>query len=258
MDSIDFDNVKAEKAKALRRYHSLRSIGRVVRAAEVCIALLFLSWTFTRLPFAVQISSEFLRRLSGVVSTPLFMFLLGNSIVIALLAKPSDRSAGADADFYEAFVRSGEHRARPSDENQTEEILYDDKQVIVTETNSNSNSKSDACEEQAFRDAETDSDSETEDHRADQPKIYLRSKSEVKLKQSPEIGAERSLRRSETEKCGRMEEVEAEERDYPEDELSNEEFQKTIEAFIAKQLMFHRREFQAVVLHNQASSANHE
>ncbi|XP_010547462.1 PREDICTED: uncharacterized protein LOC104819200 [Tarenaya hassleriana] len=257
MDSSCFDSVKAEKAKALWRYHGLRSIGRVFRAAEVCVALLFLSWTFTRLPFAVQISGEFIRRLAGVVSSPLFMFLLGNSIVVALLAKSSDRSSGADTEFYEALVRSGEHRSRPSLVNQTEEeIVYDDKQVIVTEPKSYSNSNSHARGEHAMSDdAETDSDSETDDLASDHPKIYRRSKSDISVKQSPEKVTKCSLRRSETEKYRRTEEVEGDDRVYPEDKLSNEEFQKTIEAFIAKQLMFRRRESLAVVLHKPGLSS---
>ncbi|KAG2242687.1 hypothetical protein Bca52824_095465 [Brassica carinata] len=83
MDSINFDNVKAEKAKALRRYNRFRRIGRFFRAAEVSVAVLFVLWTFTRLPFAVQISGEFLRRIAGFISTPLFVFVLGNCIVVA-------------------------------------------------------------------------------------------------------------------------------------------------------------------------------
>ncbi|XP_010545931.1 PREDICTED: uncharacterized protein LOC104818171 [Tarenaya hassleriana] len=249
MDSTDFDYVKAEKAKALWRY---RSFGRFFRAAEVSVALFFLSWTFTRLPFAgaVQISGEFIRSLACVVLSPLFMFLLGNSIVIALLAKSSDPSS---ADFYEAFVRSGEHCAGPSHENQTgDEIVYDDKQAIATEieTNSHSNSKSHAREDRAS--------SDTDDLASDHRKIYRRSKSDIPVKQSTEKVAKGSLRRSETEKCRRIEEVEGDDGIYPEDKLSNEEFQKTIEEFIAKQLMFRRRESVAVILHSQASAVNEE
>lgn len=40
--------------------------------------------------------------------------------------------------------------------------------------------------------------------------------------------------------------------DFQEDDMSNEEFQRTIEAFIDKQISFHRREQLAVVLHGQA------
>jgi hypothetical protein len=45
---------------------------------------------------------------------------------------------------------------------------------------------------------------------------------------------EKKLRRSETEKVREIL--------YPQDKLSNEEFQRTIEAFIAKQMRFLREE----------------
>ncbi|CAL9245197.1 unnamed protein product [Arabidopsis halleri] len=251
MDSFDIDNVKAEKAKALRRFNRFRRIGRFFRAAEVCVALLFIFWTLTRLPLVVQISGVFLRRIAAVISTPLFVFLLGNSIVVVLLTKSSDQTtttaaASAETEIYEAFVRSVENRSKPSDEDLTEEIVYDDKQVIVTDLNSNPN----------IPRVEIDSDS-SPDHPS--KVVYGRSKSDVSGKQSPEAKVmmmmmKRSLQRSETEKCCRETEnddLEEEEKNYPEDNLSNEEFQKTIEAFIAKQRMFRRQESLAVVVHHK-------
>ncbi|CAA7056957.1 unnamed protein product [Microthlaspi erraticum] len=249
MDSIDFNNVKAEKAKALRRFNRFRRVGRFFRAAEICVALLFACWTFSRLPFAVQISGEFLRRIAGVISTPLFVFLLGNSIVVVLLTRSSHQKTGAAAsaasaetEIYQALVRSVENRSKPSDEDLTEEIVYDDKEVIVTELSSNPNPNLIADEN--IPHVEIDSDSSS-----DQLKVYGRSKSDVvSAKQSPDMVSKRALQRSETEKCGKMEDHSN--KNYPEDNLSNEEFQKTIEAFIAKQLMFRRQESLAVVVHN--------
>nr|ADQ43211.1 unknown [Schrenkiella parvula] len=224
---MDFDNVKAEKAKALRRYNRFRRVGRFFRAAEVCVAVLFLFWTFTRLPFAVQIFGEFLRRLAGVISTPLFVFLLGNCIVVVLLTKSSDQttggSANAETEVYQAFLSSVENR---SNEGLADEIVYDDKQVIVTETN-----------------IPHDEDDRVE---VDSHKVYGRSKSDVSANDRRVVIKKPCLRRSETEKCRNSEK----DKNYPEDNLSNEEFQKTIEAFIAKQLMFRRQESLAVVVHN--------
>ncbi|CAA7019378.1 unnamed protein product [Microthlaspi erraticum] len=259
MDSIDFDNVKAEKAKALRRYHSFQSIGFLFRVAEICVALLFACWIFTCLPFAVRISGEFLRRLACVVSTPLFMFVLGNSIVVALLTTKSTVFSagrtiddGGDTDIYEAFIRSGENRANSSDGDLTEEIVvFDDKQMIATETDSNSNSNSAvAREDHVITETEKDSNSVTESAEDHPLKVYRRSKSEIPAKQSPEMVLKPSLRRSETGKCRKIVES-CEEAPFPEDTMTNEEFQKTIEAFIAKQLIFRRRESLAVVVHKQ-------
>ncbi|VVB18338.1 unnamed protein product [Arabis nemorensis] len=250
MDSFDFDNVKAEKAKALRRFNRFRRIGRFFRAAEVCVALLFVCWTFSRLPFAVRISGEFIRRIAAVISTPLFVFLLGNAIVVVLLTKSSDQETpvavgSAENEIYDAFVRSVENRSKPSDEDLAEEIVYDDKQVIVTDSNSNLI----VDENIPHVEIEIDSDSVS-----DHPKVYRRSKSDVvSAKQSPDTVVKSSLQRSETEKCRKIvEDDDDSNNNYREDNLSNEEFQKTIEAFIAKQLMFRRQESLAVVVHNKA------
>ncbi|CAN7118474.1 hypothetical protein BRARA_C04340 [Brassica rapa] len=254
MDSIDFDSVKAEKANALRRF---QSIGLLFRIAEICAALLFVCWIFTCLPFAVRISGEFLRRLSSVVSTPLFMFVLTNSIVVALLTtKSTVFSGGAEADIYRAFSRSGESRVSSSDGDLTgETTVLDDKEMIGAETDLNSNSNPTVARgDHVTTEPEKDSVTVTESTNDHPPpptttKVYKRSKTEISAKQSPETVTKPTLRRSETEKC--RETVEScEEVPFPEDNLTNEEFQKTIEAFIAKQLIFRRRESLAVVVHN--------
>ncbi|CAH8388760.1 unnamed protein product [Eruca vesicaria subsp. sativa] len=253
MDSIDYDNVKAEKAKALRRF---QSIGFLFRIAEISVALLFVCWIFTSLPFAVRISGNFLRRLSCVVSTPLFMFFLTNSIVVALLTTKSTVFSGrSEANIYDAFIRSGENRVNSCDGYLTREtIVFDDKKMIDTETDLNSNSNPTVARDghvttESEKDSSTLTDSE-KDHPLPPTKVYRRSKTETSVKQSPEMVTKSSLRRSETEKC--RETVEScEEVPFPEDNLTNKEFQKTIEAFIATQLIFRRRESLSVVIHNQ-------
>ncbi|KAJ4910611.1 Uncharacterized protein Rs2_05232 [Raphanus sativus] len=252
MVSTDYDNVKSEKAKALHRFHS---IGFLFRITEICVALLLLCWIFTSLPFAFQISVVFLRRITSVVSTPLFMFLLGNSIVVALLttksavfSAASTIDGGTETDIYDAFIRTGENRVVSSDVGDLTEEIIDDKQIIETETDSNSNPTV-AREDNAAVEPEKNSVSvtdSTEDHPV--TRVYRRSKSEISAKQCPVTVAKPLLRRSETEKC--RETVEScGEVPFPEDGLTNEEFQKTIEAFIAKQLIFRRRESLAVVIH---------
>ncbi|KAF8098042.1 hypothetical protein N665_0275s0012 [Sinapis alba] len=242
MDSIDFDNVKTEKANALRRF---QSIGFLFRLTELCLALLFLCWLFTSLPFAVRISGEFLRRLSSVVSTPLFMFFLGNSIVVALLTTKSTVFSGrAEADIYHAFVRTGENRVSSSDGVPTgETIVFDDKQMIDLNSISNPTvARGDHVTTEPENDPPPPPPTTT-------TKVYKRSKTEVSAKQSLKMVTKPTLRRSKTEKC--RETVDScEEVPFPEDNLTNEEFQKTIEAFIAKQLIFRRRESLAVVIHN--------
>lgn len=250
MDSIDFDeNVKTEKSKA--SLHRFRSVGFFFRATEICVALLFVCWIFTCLPFAVKISGEFLRRLACFISTPLFMFFLGNSIVVALLTTKSTVAGRSisETDIYEAFIRSGDNRVNSSDGDLTEEeiIVYDDKQMITTaETDSNSNPTVARVDHESDKDSNSVTDLPT--------KAYRRSKSEISAKQSIETVTKHSLRRSVTEKCRKIIESCNEspvDEIIPEDHMTNEEFQKTIEAFIAKQLIFRRRESLAVVIHNK-------
>ncbi|CAH8385081.1 unnamed protein product [Eruca vesicaria subsp. sativa] len=256
MDSISFDNVKAEKANALHRF---QSIGFLFRIAEICLALLLLCWFFSSLPFAARISGEFLRRLACFVSSPLFMFVLGNSIVVALLTTKStvfssSVDGGAEADhIYDVFIRSGEGRTHCSDVRDLSEetTVYDDKQMIDTETDSVSNSilvPTVAREDHVTIEPEKESVTVTDLTKDHSPpkKVYRRSKSE---KRRPVTVTEPSLRRSETAKCRETVKL-SEEVPCPEDNLTNEEFQKTIEAFIAKQLIFRRRESLAVVIHN--------
>ncbi|KAG2329385.1 hypothetical protein Bca4012_021052 [Brassica carinata] len=246
MDSISFYNVKAQKAKAMHRF---QSIGFLFRITEICLALLLLFWISSSLPFAARISGEFLRRLAYVVSSPLFMFVLGNSIVVALLTTKSAvfsaAGNGGEADVYDAFVRSVESRPNCSDVTDLTEGTTD-KQMIDTETDSNSNPTV-ARDDHVTIEPEKESVTVTDLSKDTPPpttKVYRRSKSE---KQRPDTVKKPYLRRSETEKCRETVEP-CEEVPFPEDNLTNEEFQKTIEAFIAKQLIFRRRESLAVVI----------
>ncbi|KAF3564702.1 hypothetical protein DY000_02011816 [Brassica cretica] len=118
------------------------------------------------------ISREFLRRIAGVISTPLFVFLFGNCIVVALLAKSSmeenrgSAASNAETEIYEALVRS-----KPSDEEEeelAEEIVYDDKEVVVVADSSNNIPNG----------LEIDSDTCPV---SDEPKEYGRSKSDPKV-----------------------------------------------------------------------------
>ncbi|KAL3038933.1 hypothetical protein AAZX31_01G158700 [Glycine max] len=58
----------------------INSVAKTLRILELCIALFFLSWFLTRLPFALQISADYLR-------SPLFVFAVSNAIIAAVLAQ---------------------------------------------------------------------------------------------------------------------------------------------------------------------------
>ncbi|KAJ7944246.1 tRNA-methyltransferase non-catalytic subunit trm6MTase subunit [Quillaja saponaria] len=261
MDAFDFDNVKAEKARAMRRHNILQIISNTFRIVEICIALVILSWIFTRLPFAVKTSGDCARRLSGIIGSPLFVFIIGNAIIVTLVAK-SGRVTGetsigdyAETEIYEEYLKnSGGDRTKSPSETGTlsrepEEVEYQEKQII-----SELNMTSRTLEDQAEIDTCTVTDLETETETdLDFPKVYRRTQS-VKLKQENTTKTGRELRRSETEKCRKTETSgdNPREKSYSEDNLSNEEFQRTIEAFIAKQMRFLREESLAIVVKNQS------
>ncbi|CAJ1930246.1 unnamed protein product [Sphenostylis stenocarpa] len=99
------------------------------------------------------------------------------------------------------------------------------------------------AEEEQYQIGDTcvNSDSDVAADHLDTRKVYYRSLSEGKGEDGYKT-AGRELQRSETEK--------AREKSYPQDKLSNEEFRRTIEAFIAKQMRLLREESLAISLCN--------
>ncbi|XAR73844.1 hypothetical protein NMG60_11007949 [Bertholletia excelsa] len=242
MGVFEFDNVKAEKAKAIRRFNRLQTLAKLFRLAEICLGLVLLSWISAWLPFAVRISGEYFRRLIAVAVSPLFIFVLGNAIVVTLLAKSGLFSGKnpavdhAETDLYEELVKSsgkefdyGYENCSPSSES---EVLYQDKEIIS----------------EASTVARKVDEVENATDTVPDKKSFQRTQSENLTRENLERPFAK-LRRSQTEKCRKSmdsDEVPPE-TGYLVDELSNEEFQRTVEEFIAKQVKFHQAEKLAIV-----------
>jgi len=215
---------KAEKANVIQRHNLFAAVSKTLRILELCLLLLLLSWLLTRLPFLFALSAQFLTRLLSFAASPLFVFALSNAIIAALLAQSrhlSSPHSAADA-LYHDFLNTRTpvtvlHAPQPCVSPEPE---FHDKKVI----------------------AETVQDRPSVDPAAK----YRRSKSENWKGDGVKTPRRRHLRRSETEK--RRENPQ--ENLYPQDKLSNEEFQRAIEAFIAKQLRFLREESSAIVVQN--------
>ncbi|GAB2227379.1 hypothetical protein Droror1_Dr00009198 [Drosera rotundifolia] len=240
-------NSKSTAALFRRSSGGVRRIATLFRLLELILVLAFLSWLSLRLPFAFQISAHFLRGLGSVVVSPLFVFALGNAIVITLVAKSGQLT--------------NNNYSEPSNASHSESVLAS----LGAESNSNPKSAVEAVEEEVvFEDKEMisreivavreDFASEAVESR------LLRSQSEtlvVKKTMSPEIVAveeeKRMLRRSETDvsKAAAAAKEESESA-VEEEEMSSEEFRRIIEAFIAKQKRFRREELQAIVVSGQA------
>lgn len=244
MDS--FDNVKVEKENAMRRYHTLRKFSNLVRLLEVCVALILLSWSSTRLPIAARIVGEFLRRLSVLLLSTPSVFLIGNVIIVALVAqsgklpgKNSEAGNNSENDLYDEYVRNSEASQRTASvtaDTDTEpavvETVEEEKQIVCSE-----NAVALKSEETVTKITE---------------KLYRRTQSES-FEREISVKPRNELRRSVTEKT-RKTKVSSEEParlSDAVDDLSNEEFRLTVEAFIKKQQMFLREEHMAVIVSNK-------
>ncbi|XP_068643581.1 uncharacterized protein [Aristolochia californica] len=223
MDSFTIDPVKAEKALAMGRYRRIQKLASIFRCVEVFVGLVFLAWISFRLPIAIEISGALFRQLLNLVVSPRFVFLVGNAIIITLVAKSgqfsvknSGSSSSACTDLYEEFLKTSESRAKVRTD---EEVVYQDKTV---------------CVESRYESAGTSS-STISPNKEESPKCC--SERIVFPETKP------TLERSEME-------IDWEEEKGEEVDMSNEEFRRAVEAFIAKQQKFQREESKAIVLHD--------
>ncbi|XP_055826465.1 uncharacterized protein LOC129894880 [Solanum dulcamara] len=259
MDARDFvGGVKVENNAGIVKLRSVKCVAKAIRVGEICFVVILLLWIFTRLPFAVRISGEYFRQIIGLILSPSFIFILCNFIVLTLLLK-SDRLsadssifrnvAGADEVLYDLFLQNTEFSADFSSGNsslvpksEAQETMYEDKQMIFEEST--------VTNQVSFGSKKT----ETVMNKAlAKPKVPRRTQSEKLNKENVEEISVK-LPRSETEKCRKVTNPGdvSPETAHEVDELSNEEFQKAIENFIAKQTKFHQQEKSAIVLHSQA------
>lgn len=241
MDSSpEMADVNMEKARAMLRYSRLRKITKLLRLLEICIALVLLSWSSTRLKVAVKVWEFYLRQLCEQLVKPGFVFLIANAIVIVLFVNFGQVSGkypeGDKVETYlnEDIVKNSEDLQKiisAGDQLVTEGIAYKEKHIV--------------CSENEVPLTDQNSSSEVIDRAEKTKKCYRRTQSENLERQKPRP----QLRRSATEKCRKVEStsVETRRRSYPLDDLNNEEFRCTIEAFIERQQKFLREEWISIV-----------
>ncbi|XP_004507470.1 uncharacterized protein [Cicer arietinum] len=211
MESLSF-NLQAEKLNAILKNRKLQRITGLLRIIEVFIVLILISRISMKLPIAVRNSSEYLRDFSIFMNSPRFVFLIGNVIIITLFAQGFGKNVPKELEpenIYEMLVRKSiKHEEK------------DDSKV-----------------------KEGDSVVEEKIMKRGVKKSYRRCESEILKKRR------RVMRRCESENNGwkRIEGAPVVEEEmvrisYPEDEMSNEEFRRTVEAFIARQQRIRREE----------------
>jgi len=208
MDSFSFNNLQTEKANAILKHRKLRRVATLLRIIEVCAVLVLVSRFSMQLPVAVRNSGEYFRDLSLFMNSPRFVFLIGNIIIIALFAQFSAQGNNVvqEPNLYQEFIQN-------TTKNQEVVAEYSrEKQRMKT-------GEANISLEKGYRRCETE---------------ILRGK------------RRRVLRRCETEKGRKKIEgvpvKEVARISCPEDGMSNEEFRRTVEAFIAREQRIRREE----------------
>ncbi|CAJ2679312.1 unnamed protein product [Trifolium pratense] len=219
MESFSF-NLQAEKTNAILKHRKLQRVTTLLRLVEVCVVLVLISRLSLKLPVAVRNSSEYLRDLSVFINSHYFVFLIGNVIIITLFAQSSGKNIPRETehdDFYEKLVQKS--------------VKYEEKERIIKD---DSRKEGDSIEKKKIDDVEEKMKTKTGVKKG---YCYRRCETEILKKRR------RVLQRCESENSGRKSiepapvssaEDEMVRISYPEDEMSNEEFRRTVEAFIAK------------------------
>ncbi|KAJ0087311.1 hypothetical protein Patl1_09183 [Pistacia atlantica] len=234
MASFNFNNVKAEKAEAMRRYNRQKKLKSFRFLLEVVAAMALLSWSFyTYIPVATEMAKDFLSQPVAVFDRSLFVLVIVN--VLILLIFVSSSQTPEKSDFYDEYVNittNVPRRSVPAAEQSPElkETTLSDKQIVCVDNAVNCQVDKNATDSEPkekhvispVRCSTVDAVSE--------PKRYRRSRSE-RLEQEKR----RELRRSKTVVNREMvgEKSEPARRSSAMDDLSSEEFRMTIETFIA-------------------------
>lgn len=221
MDPFKFNNVKAEKAKAMRNFNRQK----ILKKLEVFTALALMAWSsYNYIPVAVKISADFLRHNVAVFGQPLYVFIAVNMLIVIIsvlsLQKP------AKQDFYKEYVsvtnRSSAGTSAKDDQKPAPEVTVSDNQIACVDNVVNSPVEAKAAAPVPKR-AVSGVGTVTE------AKEYRRTRSE----RLDRKGNRREvLRRSET-LIKRADQDNEGRRSSEMDDLSSEEFRMTIETFIA-------------------------
>ncbi|KAM3220284.1 hypothetical protein P3L10_024815 [Capsicum annuum] len=215
--SLKNQNIKLEKTKALLSYKRRQRMTMLFRFMEFCIFLVIMSRFSTQFPFGFKLSTDYFKGVGVTLISPLFAFVLGNAIVIILFLKSGQSSAKVDStnnvkiDLYDEYKQ----KCWVNKEVYCEQI---EKQSIHVEKAYCEQSKKQSILRQKLD--RSHSDSFTSLSHDEKPR--------------------RELVRSATVGCLKV--IHTDNIKSMEDEMSNEEFRTTVEAFIARQQRFLREQ----------------
>ncbi|MED6149621.1 hypothetical protein PIB30_064241 [Stylosanthes scabra] len=200
------------------KHRHLRTIATLFQYAEFCVGLVLFLRLSIKLPMALKNSSEYF---GGFAVSPRFVFLLG-FIIIALITQSAhfsghdSSSQSSETDLYEEFIQNrSSFKIKEMQENKIEQSTEGTEHVSHTEKISKTN----FClkEKKGYR----RSQSEILRHVEREKPRHVLQRCESMKNRGGSIGVSSS---------------------YPEGGMSNDEFRRTIEAFIARQQRLRRQE----------------
>ncbi|XP_009785221.1 uncharacterized protein [Nicotiana sylvestris] len=251
-NELVFDNVKFEKAKAIARYNRFQNMMKMLQIFEVVVAVVLISWSWTRVPVAVKLSGEVLVQVSAFLFKPHVVFLIGNGIIVAIVVLCRQTDAGSNDSVTDDIL--------------SEEILHNEvQQPIVTATCggdvpilscdsspvtaepsvATTEDKQVVSSELKVPEIQSNDVATAIDTATKQIQKFKRSQSEKLKREIATASSHRELRRSETDMRRLVVRPGDGKSTVPVeavDTLSNEEFRHTIEAFIKKNQIFFEKQ----------------
>ncbi|XP_051132430.1 uncharacterized protein LOC127252335 [Andrographis paniculata] len=224
MDACRFhhDNIRVEKAKAIAKYRMLQRLTSLFRYLELFVFLILLS-RFSGGMLSL-VNHNIFKELAATLISPRFVFLLGNAIVIALFFMSggfSTLNGDKSLDLYDEYVQKCQGQGRGSNSNSNS--IISNQMMKSSDAYSyryaHSKRKMKRCKSQNL---------EAVARRDEQHRELRRNLTEIPHRTSSSGSSSTAKRRV----AGA----------YAEDEMSGDEFRRTVEAFIARQQRFLREE----------------
>ncbi|KAL3383000.1 hypothetical protein AABB24_002471 [Solanum stoloniferum] len=202
MESLNFHNIKSEKANAMIRYKKRQRVTTLFRFIEFCIFFVVIS------RFSTKKLPDYFKGFDVTLISPRFVFVLINAIVIIL------------------FFKSGHSSAKDGSMDNVKFDLYDE---YMQKYSMNKEAYYEQSKKQRKQSIVAERRLEKRIHRSHSENSLCLAHDEKKTR--------KRIMRSATVGCLKNIDTDTVKptTSYPEDGMSNVEFRKTIEAFIARQ-----------------------
>lgn len=248
----DIDTMKAEKIMEMKKFKRNRKTKKFFRYAFVAASAVLLSWSSVWLPLVVKTAGIYFHNACSVVGSTKFVFFMCNVIIVTLAVKSGQLgrgggSNGGSPDLYEEFVKNTENRPKYYVNLDSVSDEPEEKQCV-------SETKPEVHEKTIFPVVDlVEKEPEPETEAVVEEKVtsskrgkFVRSKSEnITVTEGEAAKGKKKLQRSETN----IQNPQSDGIDHPDEKSSlgivdddTREFNKHVEAFIAKQLKLQRQE----------------